>query len=423
MPVFTPEEAVGLIRSGQRVFIHGGAMTPVVLERALVRRHAELRHVELVHLHTEGDASYAAPGMETAFHINSCFVAGNVRKAVNEGNGDYVPVFLSEMALLFRKKILPLDAAILQVSPPDAHGYCSLGASVDVALAAAESAAVLIAEVNELAPRTHGSGFIHISRFAATVPVKRPLFEVEPNLPSEEDMAIGRHIAGLIEDGSTIQTGIGSVPDAVLANLSGHRRLGIHTEMFSDGVIPLVEKGVITGEEKKVGKGKITSCFVLGSNRLYDFIHDNPIVQLREATYTNDTAIIRMNPKVVAINSAIEVDLTGQVCADSIGTYQYSGVGGQMDFIRGAALSEGGKAIIALRSRTTKGKSKIVPYLQPGASVTTTRAHVQYVVTEYGVADLYGKNLRQRARALIQVAHPADREALEKEALLRFRYL
>lgn len=419
----TPEEATSVIHSGQRVFIHGGAMTPIILIRALCNRYEELQQVELIHLHTEGDAPYTHEKYHKSFRINSCFVASNVRNAVNNDNGDYIPVFLSEVPALFKKNILPLDVAILQVSAPDAHGYCSLGASVDVALAAADSAKVIIAEINELAPRVHGSGFIHISKIDHAVHVKRPLFEQEPGELCETDKQIGRHIASLIEDGSTLQMGIGSVPDAVLAELGSHRRLGIHTEMFSDGVIPLVEKGVITGEDKKIGHKKMTACFVLGSNRLYDFVNDHPGIQLRSAAYTNDTSIIRMNPRVVAINSAIEVDLTGQVCADSIGTYQYSGVGGQMDFIRGASLSEGGKAIIALHSTTSKGLSKINPFLKPGASVTTTRAHVQYIVTEYGIADLYGKNLRQRAKALISIAHPDHREALEKEAMLRFHYL
>lgn len=419
----SPEEAVSIIQSGNRVFIHGGAMTPIVLIRAMCNRYKELTEVELVHLHTEGDAPYTDDKYKSSFRINSCFVAGNVRNAVNFDNGDYIPVFLSEVPALFKKNILPLDVAILQVSPPDQHGYCSLGASVDVALAASESAKIIIAEVNEMAPRTHGSGFIHVSRFDKLVHVKRPLYEHEPKPLSEKDKKIGSYIASLIEDGSTLQMGIGTVPDAVLAELGNHKKLGIHTEMFSDGVIPLIHKGVITGENKKIGSKKITACFILGSNRLYEFVDDNPFIQLRSASYTNDTNIIRMNPKVVAINSAIEVDITGQVCADSIGTYQYSGVGGQMDFIRGASLSEGGKAIIALNSTTQKGESKITSFLKQGASVTTTRAHVQFIVTEYGIADLYGKNLRQRAKALINIAHPNHREQLEKEAMLRFRYI
>ncbi|MCX7744828.1 MAG: 4-hydroxybutyrate CoA-transferase [Flavobacteriales bacterium] len=419
----TADEAVRKIRSGQRVFVHGGAMHPLPLTEAIVRRASELKDVEFVHLHTEGPAPYADPSLAGSFRINSFFVGGNVRQAVNEGHGDYIPVFLSEIHLLMKQGLVKPDVALVQVSPPDRHGFCSLGASIDVALAAIESADFIIAEVNEQAPRTHGAGNVHISRFHCLVQTSRPIFQHLSEELTETDRAIGKYVAGLIEDGATLQMGIGNIPNAVLNELQHHRRLGIHTEMFSDGIIPLVEKGVITGEEKRSSKGKIVSCFALGSQKLYDFIHDNPMISMREASFTNDTNIIRMNPRVTAINSAIEIDLTGQVCADTIGAYQYSGVGGQMDFIRGAALSEKGKPIIALPSITKNGKSKIVPFVKEGAGITTTRAHIHYVITEYGVAYLYGKNLRQRAKALIEIAHPMHREWLEKEAMSRFRYL
>lgn len=417
------EEAVAVIKSRQRVFIHGAAMTPQVLIDAMVARSKELTHVEIIHLHTEGNAVYATNEYKHAFYTNSFFVANNLRKAVHEENADYVPIFLSEIHLLFNRDILRPDVALLQVSPPDAHGYCSLGASIDVAMAAAKSAKILIAEVNEMAPRTHGAGSIHISKFNYLVSTSHPLCSHLPALLSENDKKIGKHIASLIEDGATLQMGIGAVPEAVLGELGNHQRLGIHTEMFSDGIIPLVEKGIITGEDKNISPGKIVSSFVLGSQKIYNFIHDNPAISMREASYTNDAGIIRMNDKVTAINSAIEIDLTGQVCAESIGPLQFSGVGGQLDFIRAASLSEGGKPIIAMESQTKKGESKIVSFLKEGAGITTTRAHIHYVVTENGIANLYGKNLRQRAKALIEIAHPDHQETLRKEAFERFKYL
>ena len=342
-----------------------------------------------------------------------------MRDAVNAEYGAYIPIFLSEIHLLFRRNILPLDVAFIQVSPPDKHGYCSLGVSVDITLPAIQTAKKVIAQINPQVPRTHGDGIIHISRIFAATEVDTPIHSHDPEEPSAIEKQIGKNVAELIEDGATLQMGIGGIPNMVLNNLMDHQRLGIHTEMFSDGVLPLIEKGIITGEDKEVKTGKIVTCFALGSQKLYDFIDDNPLVHFKEAAYTNDTAIIRKNPKVTAINSAIEIDLTGQVCADTIGNYQYSGVGGQMDFIRGASLSEGGKAIIALPSVTNKGISKIVPYLREGAGVTTTRAHVHYIATEYGVVNLYGKNLKQRAKALISIAHPDHREMLEKEAHAR----
>jgi acyl-CoA hydrolase len=345
-----------------------------------------------------------------------------VRKAVNEGRGDYIPVFLSEVPSLFRNNILPLDVALLQVSPPDQHGFCSLGVSVDVSRAAAETATKLIAQINPRMPRTHGDGMIHISRFDAAIEYKTPLPEHLIPEPGEEELRIGRYCAELIDDGATLQMGIGAIPNAVLRALTNHKDLGVHTEMFSDGIIDLVEKGVITNRLKKKHPGKIVSSFLMGSRRLYEFVDDNPQIAVLDVAYVNDTAVIRKNPKVTAINSAIEVDLTGQVCADSIGIYHYSGVGGQMDFIRGASLSEGGKPIIALPSVTAKGISRIVPYLKQGAGVVTTRAHVHYVITEYGIANLYGKNLRQRARALIGIAHPDHREDLARQAHERFKF-
>lgn len=421
MKFVTVNEAVSVIQSNHRVFIHSVAMTPHRLIEALMARSDELRNVELVHIHTEGNLPYCRPEYRESFHANTFFTGANMRTALNDGIGDYVPVFLSEIDLLFKRNILPLDIAIIQVSSPDEHGFCSLGPSVDVSLAAIENARYILAECNPQVPRTHGDGFIHYSRLHAAVESNTPIYEVAVQDPSETEKKIGRHVAGLIEDGATLQMGIGGVVNSVLAELIHHKNLGIHTEMFSDGILPLLEKGVITGNNKKVLPRKIVASFVMGTKKIYDFIDDNPLITMKETSFTNDTSIIRRNPKVMAINSAIEVDVTGQVCADSIGTFQYSGVGGQMDFMRGAALSEGGKPIIAMPSVTSKGESKIVCMLKPGASVTTTRAHVHYIVTEYGVADLYGKNLRQRAKALIRIAHPDHRESLEKEAYNRFK--
>lgn len=424
MPAFvSAEQAVSIVQSNDRVYVHSVAAAPSQLIQALTARASELRNVEIVHLHTEGEAPYARPEHANSFHINALFVGANVREAVQTGRADYIPVFLSEVPSLFRKGILPLDVALIQVSPPDRHGFCSLGISVDVTRAAVQSARTVIAQINPNMPRTHGDGLIHIDTINYAVEVNDPLPEKEPCVLSEVELAIGRHCAGLVEDGATLQMGIGAIPDAVLASLRHHKRLGIHTEMFSDGLLPLVEAGVITGELKKVYPGRIVSGFVMGTRKLYDFVDDNPMVAMLDIGYVNDTAVIRRNPKVTAINSAIEVDLMGQICADSIGTRQFSGVGGQMDFIRGASLSEGGKPIIALPSRTGKGDPRIVPFIRQGAAVVTTRAHVHYVVTEYGVANLYGKNLRQRAAELIAIAHPDDREALSAEAFGRFGYL
>jgi len=418
----SPAEAVQHIKSNDRVFIHGSAATPLTLVQALLARGGEITDVELVAISTFGHIDWDHPHIRKNFYLNSLFVSGNVREWVNSESGDYVPVFLSEIPNLFRNGYLPLDVALVQVSPPDIHGYCSLGTSIDAARCAVQVAAKVIAQVNPNMPRTHGDGQVHVSRFASMIWDESSLPEV--NYAEKVDAAslrIGEHVAGLIEDGSTLQTCIGAIPDAVLAQLGNHKGLGIHTEMFSDGIVPLVEKGVITNEHKKVHPGKIVTSFIAGTRKVYDFVHDNPAVAFMDVSFVNDTSVIRRNPKAVAINSAIEVDLTGQVCADSIGIYQYSGIGGQMDFMRGASLSEGGKPVIALPSVTSKGISRIVPLLKPGAGVVTTRGHVHYIVTEYGVVNLYGKNMEQRARLLINIAHPDQRDMLERAYFERFR--
>ena len=417
----TAEEAVKNIRSGERVFLHSAAATPQLLVDALTARGHELGGVELVSIHTEGAAPYLDPRFDGIFHLNTFFVGANTRAAVANGMASYVPVFLSEIPGLFRSGRMPLDVALIQVSPPDKHGFCSLGVSVDITNAAIETARHVIAQVNENMPRVHGSGIIHVSAMDALVRCDNPIFEMVPPPPSPIESKIGAFIAELVEDGATLQTGIGGIPDAALRSLRGHRDLGMHSEMFSDGVMELVECGALTGRKKVKQSGKIVAGFCMGSRALYDFVDDNPLIEMRDISYVNDTAVIRTNPRVTAINSALEVDITGQVCADSLGSNQYSGVGGQVDFIRGAALSPGGKPIIALTSLTSRGQSKIVSRLKPGASVTTSRAHVHYVVTEYGVAYLYGKNLRQRASALIAIAHPNHREQLEREAYSIYR--
>lgn len=420
LKIVSAKEAVSIVRSNDRVFFQGASMTPILLIDTLCERYEDLQNVEIIEIHTYGEAKYTQLPYSKAFRLYSCFVGDNVRASVDTKIGDYIPVFLSEIHWLFRRNILPLDVAFIQVSPPDKHGYCSLGVSVDITLPAIQTAKTVVALINPQVPRTHGDGIIHISHIEFAVEVDTPIYTSSVGTPSQIETVIGKNVAGLVDDGATLQMGIGNIPNAVLNNLTGHKRLGIHTEMFSDGILPLVEQGIITGEEKEIKTGKIVTCFAIGTQKLYDFIDDNPIVHFKEAGYTNDTAIIRQNPKVTAINSAIEIDLTGQVCADSIGSYQYSGVGGQMDFIRGASLSENGKPIIALPSVTAKGISKITPFLKQGASVTTTRAHVHYIVTEYGVVNLFGKSLEQRAEDLISIAHPDHREMLEREAFNRF---
>lgn len=415
-------EAVKAVKSGDRVFLHGSAATPVHLIKALQHRYQELENVELVSITTLGDVNFNDEKYRNSFFFNSLFVSANSRAVANNQFGDYVPVFLSEIPILFNENYLPIDVAIIQVSVPDKHGYCSLGTSVDIARAAIENAKYVIAQVNPFMPRTHGDGFIHINKINALVWQKAELPEVDyATKASEVVMQIGKNVASLIEDGSTLQLGIGSIPDQVLKNLVNHKNLGLHTEMLSDGVIPLIESGVIDNSMKKLNRGKTVTSFMVGTRKLYDFVDDNTSVRVMNINYVNDTSVIRQNPKVIAINSAIEIDLTGQVCADSIGTYQFSGIGGQMDFIRGASLSQGGKPIIALPSTTNKGISRIVPFLKEGAGVVTTRGHVQWVVTEYGIVNLYGKSLKQRGRALIEIAHPDHREALEKAFEERYK--
>ncbi len=417
----TATEAVKMVENGNRVFVQGCAATPVSLVNALLDRAGEISNIELVAISTYGKFNWNRPEVLKSFYLNSLFVSGNVREWANGQHGGYVPIFLSEIPALFDKKILPIDVAMVHVSPPDQHGYCTLGTSVDVALGAVRNAKKVIALVNPRMPRVHGDGFIHASKFAAMVWEESEIFE--ESFSAGNDVVaekIGQYVAELVENGSTLQMGIGTIPDSVLRFLTNHKGLGIHTEMFSDGVLPLIEKGVITNEFKKIQRRKIVSTFILGSRKVYDFAHDNPNVCLMDVGFVNDTSVIRRNPKVVSINSAIEIDFTGQICADSIGTYQYSGIGGQMDFMRGASLSEGGKPIIAMPSTTSKGISRITPYLKQGAGVVTTRGHVHYVVTEYGVVNLYGKNMHQRAELLISIAHPDHREELQKAFRDRF---
>ena len=410
----TASEAVKVVQSNDRVYIHAAGATPNVLTKALTERASELRNVEICHLHTEGPAPYANPDLAESFHVNSFFIAKNVRHTLTAGNGSYTPVFLSELPRLFRKKVVPLDVVFIHVSPPDNHGYCSLGVSVEATVAAIESAKTVIAQVNPNMPRTFGDGILHVSEIDFLVDVDCPIHEKEEEAITPLEAKIGAHIASLIDDKSTLQLGIGSIPNAALANLMNHKDLGLHTEMFSDGVIDLILKDVINCNYKGVTRGRVLSTFMLGSKRLYDFVNDNPFIELRESSYVNDTAKIRRNPKMVAINSAIEVDITGQVCADSIGGCMYSGVGGQMDFVRGASLSDGGKAIIALPSVTKNGASRIVPFLKQGAGVVSTRSHVQYIITENGIADLYGKTLKDRAMEMIKIAHPNHQEWIDK---------
>lgn len=407
-------EAVKVVKSGDRIYVQAAAATPTILTKALSERASELKNVEICHLHTEGEAPYANPDLKESFHVNSFFIGANVRHTLAAGNGSYTPVFLSELPHLFRKNIVPLDVVFIHVSPPDNHGYCSLGVSVEASIAAIENAKTVIAQVNPNMPRTFGDGILHVSEIDYLVETNVPIFCHEVSPFTKEEEKIGEYIASLIEDKSTLQMGIGSIPNAALSKLTNHKDLGLHTEMFSDGVIDLIEKDVINCNYKGTLRGRALATFLIGSQRLYDFVNDNPFIEMKESSMVNDTARIRKNPKMIAINSAIEVDLTGQVCADSIGKRMYSGVGGQMDFIRGASLSEGGKAIIALPSVTKRGESRIVPYLKQGAGVVTTRSHVQYVITENGIADLYGKTLKQRIHEMVKIAHSSHQEAIEK---------
>ena len=410
----TAAEAVQVVKSGDRVYVQAAAATPTVLTKALAERASELRDVEICHLHTEGDAPYANPELAESCHVNSFFIGANVRHTLKAGNGSYTPVFLSELPLLFRKKVVLLDVVFIHVSPPDSHGYCSLGVSVEASIAAIENAKIVIAQVNKNMPRTFGDGILHVSEINYLVEVDVPIFAHEVTTFSAEEEKIGEYVASLIENKSTLQMGIGSIPNAALSKLKNHKDLGLHTEMFSDGVIDLIENDVINCNYKGTLRGRALATFLIGSKRLYDFVNDNPFIEMKESSMVNDTARIRKNPKMIAINSAIEVDVTGQVCADSIGGKMYSGVGGQMDFIRGASLSDGGKAIIALPSITKRGESRIVPYLKQGAGVVTTRSHVQYIITENGIANLQEKTLKQRMNEMVKIAHPNHQEAVEK---------
>ncbi|NIS82859.1 MAG: 4-hydroxybutyrate CoA-transferase [Anaerolineales bacterium] len=414
------EDAVKVITSGQRIFLTGNCSVPQMLLGALVARADELHDVEIVQVLTVGPAPHADPEMEGHFRINTLFISHNVRQAVHEGRADFTPCFLSEVPLLFREGHLPLDVVLIHVSPPDEHGFCSLGIEAGLTKTPARMARTVIAEINERMPRTLGDSFIHFSKIDYAVSVDYPLAELPMGEPNELSMEIGRHIAELIEDGSTMQMGIGSIPDAVLHFLRDKKDLGVHTELFSDGVIELVTQGVITNEKKTLHPGKIVAGFILGTHQLYDFVDDNPIVELHPTEYVNDPFVISQNEKMVSINSAIEVDLTGQVCADSIGPKLYSGVGGQLDFVYGASRSEGGKPIIALPSTATLSDgtrlSRIVPTLKHGAGVVTTRNHIHYVATEFGIAHLYSISIRERVKALIEIAHPDFRQQLEREA-------
>lgn len=414
MRYVSASEAAKVVKSGDRIYVHAAAATPNILTKAISDRAEELRDVEFCHIHTEGEAPYSDPALSASFHVNSFFIGKNVRHTIAAGNGSYTPVFLSEVPNLFRKGALKVNVVLIQVSPPDEHGFCSLGTSVEATVAAMESADTIIAQVNNFMPRTFGDSILHISNIDMAVEHHTPIYAQKLVQVTDTEAKIGDYVAELIDDESTLQMGIGSIPNAVLSRLSNHKNLGLHTEMFSDGVIDLIESGVINCSKKTIAKGRALATFLIGSERLYKFVDNNPFIVMKESSYVNDTSIIRQNPKVVAINSALEVDLTGQICADSLGVHMYSGVGGQMDFVRGASLSKGGKAIIALSSTSNKGHNRIVPFLKQGAGVVTTRAHAQYIVTEYGVADLYGKTLKQRVEAMVNIAHPDFREEILK---------
>jgi acetyl-CoA hydrolase len=419
----TADEAVKRIKSGDNIVIQPGCAVPLELVRAMVRRKDELENVTIYHILIVGELPYVNPGMEKHFKHKAFFTGANVRKAVHEGRAEFIPIFLSEVPLLFKRNIIPVDIALLNVSPPDEHGFCSYGVDVGTIKTAAEKAKIVIAQINSEMPRSLGDSFIHINKIHHIVEHTEPIQElpqIDPNA-SEEMLqiydAIGKNTAELIEDGSTLQMGIGAIPDSVMKYLRDRRNLGIHTEMFSDGIVNLVEEGIINGEEKTIHPGKIIVGFVLGTKRVFKFIDNNPVIEFHPQEYVNDPFVIAQNKKMVAINSAIEIDITGQVCADSIGTKIFSGIGGQVDFIRGAAHSEGGKPIIALPSITKDGEvSRIVPQLNPGAGVVTSRGDVHYVITEYGVAQLFGKTLKERARELIRIAHPKFRDELTKYA-------
>lgn len=416
------QDALSIIESNHRIFVHGSAATPVYLLQELTKQADRLRNVEIVSITIQGDIRVADPKYVDSFYINSLFVSEPIREAVNSGRADFVPVFLSDIPRLFYTDVMPLDVAIVQVSPPDKHGYCSLGTSVDIARSAVDHAKYVIGQVNPKMPRTLGDSMIHVKRFAKLVFHEETLPEMDYSAKTTEaELQIGRYIAELIDDKCTLQMGVGTIPDAVFRCLHNHKDLGVHTEMCSDGIIDLYLKDVINNKYKRIHPNKTVTSFANGTQKLYNVIDDNPSFAFLDIDYVNNPNVIMRNDKVIAINSAIEVDITGQICADSIGTYHYSGIGGQLDFMRGAAQSKDGKPITAITSRTKKGQSRIVAMLKPGAGVVTTRGHAHYIVTEYGIAYLYGKNFRQRAKAMIAIAHPDDREALEKACVERFK--
>lgn len=416
------EEAVSVIKSGDRIFGHGSACTPNLFYNELARQAARLRNVELVSITQQGSVEIAKPEYSDSFFTKSLFTSSPVRSAVNSERGDFVPIFLSEIPILFKNGTLPIDVAMITVSPPDEHGYCTLGTSVDVARTAVDTAKTIIAIVNPQMPRTHGDGMIHHSRIDKMVWHDEALMTLDYGAKvTDIEMKIGKNVAELIDDKATLQMGIGTIPDAVLKCLGNHKDLGVHTEMLSDGIVDLILRDVVNNKYKGTHLNRTITSFCFGTKKLYDFVNDNPSIAFMDVQHVNFPINIMKNKKMHAINSAIEIDLTGQVCADSIGTFQYSGIGGQMDFMRGAALSEGGKPIMAISSRTKKGIPRIVPYLKQGAGVVTTRGHIHYVCTEYGTVNLYGKSLRERAKALIEISHPDDRELLDKAAFERFK--
>ena len=409
----TPEEALRCVQSGMRVYIQPGCAEPETLVEALMQRGPSVEDVEIVHMMTMGTAPYVSPEMAGHFRHNAVFIGSNVRDAINEGRADYTPIYLSEIENLFVSGAMPLDIALVQVSPPDAHGFCSFGVGVDTTLTAANQARYVVAQVNDQMPRTYGDSFIHVSDIDAVVESSRPLCEMKKAVVTEMHTAIARNVAALIEDGAVLQTGIGGIPDAVLPFLMDRKDLAVHSELVSDGVISLIEAGVITGARKNFKPRKIIVGFVLGTKRIFQFVDDNPIFEFHPTSYVNDPGFIARNDNMVAINSALQVDLTGQVCSDSIGNQFYSGIGGQVDFLRGASRSKGGKPIIAISSVAKGGAiSRIVPMLSPGAGVVTSRGLVRYIVTEFGVAYLHGKSIRERAQALIEISHPKFREEL-----------
>ncbi|HCN12287.1 MAG TPA: 4-hydroxybutyrate CoA-transferase [Chryseobacterium sp.] len=416
------EEAVSIIKSGDRIFGHGSACTPNLFYEELAKQSPRLKDVELVSITQQGSVEIAKPEYKDSFFIKSLFTSTPVREAVNCERGDFVPIFLSEIPTLFKNGILPLDVALVTVSPPDQHGYCTLGTSVDVARGAVDHAKKIIAIVNPKMPRTHGDGMIHYSRIDKMVWNDEELMTLDYGAKvTDIEMEIGKNVAEIVDDESTLQMGIGTIPDAVLKCLNNHKNLGVHTEMLSDGIVDLILNDVVNNKFKGTHLNRTITSFCFGTKKLYDFVDNNPSIAFMDVQHVNFPINIMKNKKMHAINSAIEIDLTGQVCADSIGTYQFSGIGGQMDFMRGAALSEGGKPIMAISSRTNKGIPRIVPFLKQGAGVVTTRGHIHYVCTEYGTVNLYGKSLRERAKALIEISHPDDREMLEKGAFERFK--